>query len=75
MGTLEQFMDCLCPFLGHQVQIRIIYHCSNTGGCQINVEAAFYECLLSDNCPGHKLKDKACLVYHFDEIDGIKDFR
>ncbi len=78
MGTLEQYVDCLCPFLGHQVQIRIIYDCSNTRVCQINVEPAFYECLLSKNCPGYKLKDKACLLFQFHEIPwhmGVSDYK
>jgi hypothetical protein len=68
MGTLEQYLDYLCPFAGHRVQIHIIYYCSNTSGCQINVEPAFYECLLSNNCPGYKLKDKDCLLFQFPEI-------
>lgn len=71
MSTLEQFVDHLCPFVGQQVQIHIIYHCSNTSGCQINIEPAFYECLLSNNCPGHKLKDKGCLLFQYHETQDL----
>lgn len=65
MSTLEQFMDYPCPYWEQAVQIRIIYNCSNTMMCQINIEAAFYECLLSDNCEGYKLKDQRCLLFNF----------
>lgn len=69
MSTLEQFMDALCPFMGQEVPIRIIYNCSNTMLCQINIEAAFYECLLSDKCSGYKTKDQSCLLFHFHASD------
>ncbi len=68
MGTLEQFADYFCPYVGQQVHIRIIYNCSNTRICQINIEPAFYECLLSENCPGNKLKDEGCLLFQFHDI-------
>lgn len=63
MAALEQLADYLCPFMGQMVQIRIIYDCSNTRVCQINIEPAFYECQLSDNCTGHKSKDERCLLF------------
>ncbi len=67
MGALEQITDYLCPWMGQKVQIRIVYDCSNTRVCQINIEPAFYDCLLSDNCAGYKAKDKRCLLFQFHE--------
>ncbi len=71
MGTLEQFVDYFCPFVDQRLPIRIIYNCSNTRVCQINIEPAFYECLLSDNCAGNKLKDERCLLFQFHETGEV----
>ncbi|NLO21157.1 MAG: hypothetical protein GX119_04065 [Syntrophomonadaceae bacterium] len=65
MTALEQVLDCFCPLVEQEVQIRIIYYCSNTRTCQINSEPAFYECLLSENCGAYLSKEPNCLLCKF----------